>query len=384
MADRFTSHKARANLPLILSIVAACGLVVISFLPKLSGWSAWGPRIALLVLAVIGPIATQMEKRRAEDAQRFEVQVKIEPGNIDGFPDMRAFIDECALAEERDCLASLDAWEKRSRLEDGMTFGDEHEPLDGLSVAELIDLEKRQENGESLTGEERATLHAAQNETRKALEPIFSALLTSGKQEPQTTAQYRDEVSNYVANLRSSLAHMAEDGFCELSLGRIQLHLHNPTDRPFESVVMEVAFPEGVKIYGWGPADSERAILPTPPDSYGTARWRGLPDSFPLAPAFPPIHTLGLRPTSEPALVINGATVRFRAIRVRPKATESLHELIVITTSPTGSTLPLSWVATDGSALGQASGSLSLTISPAPSVESLIEAAEAALPAAAR
>jgi hypothetical protein len=146
----------------------------------------------------------------------------------------------------------------------------------------------------------------------------------------------------------------------------------NPTDLPFESVVVELTFPEGIELFGWKERPRHRAVLPQRPVAFGT--W--VPHNFGSYP-FAAIGALTPRPFGfsapvEPPLTINGSRIKFRQIQLRPKGTIELHELFVVRHESEESQLQIAWEATDGSALGRASGTVQLTVVNPPEVEELI------------
>jgi hypothetical protein len=174
----------RTNLPFILSITAAIGVVVVSLLPRFAGWQSWGLRVLAIILAGFGPVATQMEKRRAEDAQRFKAEVTVDPGTIAAFPDLEDIISEWTTAERARCLESLTEWETRqARPNEKRSFRPDASSDSGLTRSQQPDLAEQQRNREGLTAEEGQILRLAQDLRATAIAPLLKSLFPLGTTE---------------------------------------------------------------------------------------------------------------------------------------------------------------------------------------------------------
>jgi hypothetical protein len=364
----------RTNLPFILSLLAATGIVVVSLLPRFVGWPSWVLRVVAIVLAAIGPIATQMEKRRAEDAQRLRIQSTADPGTIAAFPNLEAVVSEWITEERAACLESLTGWETRqARFNETKSFTNDAANERGLIIRELLDLEERQRNGEVRSVEEDRSLRQAQEQVAAAIAPLLKSLVPFGATERRSPEQYRDEVDRYLRESSEASMVRAREEFIASGIARIVVQVANPTDRPYESVVVELTFPKDVELFRLKEDRRDRARLPQRPDPFGT------PHASEFGHAVLTHLGLNVNPYAnlapvEPSLTVDGSRVKFRQVRVRAKGSTDLHELFVVSRRAEGEEIEITWEATDGAALGRARGTFQLVLSEAPQATALLGA----------
>ena len=202
-------QELHLNAPFILSTLAAAGIVLLSLLPRFSGTAAWVLRVLAIVLATFGPIATQLETRRADEAKRLDVTMAVRQKLLAPFPANDRFLEEWLVHEETACLMSVEHYE-RPDPEPSHSTGFDVSQLRGPTFNELLDLEQKEAQGEELTPEQQQAL----SEGRQAMAGINKAMAQAFKgfastvnffvPEDRSPEQYRDEV---VAYLDSSAGH---------------------------------------------------------------------------------------------------------------------------------------------------------------------------------
>jgi hypothetical protein len=365
-------QKLRSNIPFALSVVAAAGLVLLSILPRESGAGAWVLRaIAAIVLATFGPIATQVEKRRADEAKRLDVSLAIREEQVTTFPGENQLVEQWLTDEQEACLLSVNQFVRRHAASSRPMNFDVRPTSGGPTIGEVLDLEKRDAQGEQLTPGERHTL----SEARKSFGEVYSKISLFSRPENRTAEQYRDEVAAYLDRARVAALLRLTQELVAAGLGQIQIELNNATDRPFQNVIVELRLPAGVEVFTEALPKRERASIPPRPREFGP---RAATD-FGYVPRAPDLSWLSLRPhlprPPEPRIRIESndfVKVTFPGVGLRPTGAVRLPVLFVVVRQDLGSTLKIGWEATADNANGRAEGTIALYVRPSPSVDDLI------------
>jgi hypothetical protein len=367
-------RKLRSNIPFALSAAAAAGIVLLSLLPRFSGSTAWVLRAVAIVLATFGPIATQVEKRRADEAKRLDVSLATRQEQITPFPTEHQLIEEWLADEQEACLLSIKRYEQL-QAQSSRRKSFEVGRLRGPTVGEVLDLEKRDALGEQLTPEERDTLSQAQKAFGEVVGKFSATVNLFSRPEGRTPQQYRDEVSAYLDNARAAVWLRLTEEFVAAGLGRIQVELMNGTDRPFESVIVEVGLPLGVEVFTETEPREERETIPPRPREFGERETTNVG----CIPRLPELSQLTRRPNwpapPEPQIRIesrDSVKVTFPGVGLRPFGTTLLPELFVVVRQDPGSTLEIGWEATAANANGRVVGRIVLNVGTPPSPDGVL------------
>ena len=330
------------------------------------------------LIAVISVLQEQRDRHAAAQTEaaraRLDVQVTLVPDSIGRSSAPDAFIAAWMESERAACLGSVPS--KGAPASRG--FRDLDEILDdeaeengevkGLTLGEMEHLETRVEVGELLSEEEQARYKDAKNRMRLA---GFSAALAASSKigsfgsalsspDVRSEGQYRAEVDAYLADGAEMLRAAVRWMEIEAKTARTQVRVHNPTDRNYSAVEVEIYIPGEVT----GVDPDEIADLPDPqarPRPFGSRRMHdyglklgtlGMP-YFPASPHFrhgPSIDNSG------------SARIRYPAFDLRPRETVLLDPVHLITEVDAGMGLSSTWTATATNADGQAGGNLNVSV----------------------
>ena len=374
-------QKFRSNIPFALSTVAAAGIVLLSLLPRFSGNVAWVLRGLAIVLATFGPIATQVETRRADEAKRLDMSLAVRETCLTPFPDNDPFLEEWLTDEQAACLLTVNQYEQ-PRPEPSHSTGFDVSQLRGPTPGELDELERQEAQGEQLTPEQQQELSEARRSKSgfnksmaEALQGLSSTINLFSRPEDRTPQQYRAEVVAYIDRARAAVSHRLTQEFVAARFGRIQAELTNGTDRPFESVIVELRLPLGVEVFTETVPKRERESIPPRPREFGK---REMTNVGYMTPSLA-LSQLSFRPNwptpPEPQVRIESSDsikVTFPGVGLRPGATVPLPELFVVVRQDQGSTLEIRWEATAANANGRVGGTIVLNVGALPSPDGVL------------
>ncbi len=372
-------RRVRSNAPFILSLVAAAGLILLSLLPRESGTVAWVLRVvAAIVLASFGPIATQVEKRRADEAKRLDVRLAVREGEIKSFPAEDPVIEEWLADEQAACLVGVNQYEHRHAepiRPGGFVVGSGGGP----TVRDVVDLERREAQGQQLTPEERRTLSEARESMAETRRNLLAALSAStdlfSRPEGRTPQQYRDEVRDYIDKARVAALLRLTQEFVAAGLGRIQIELTNATDRPFQSVIVELRLPANGEVFTKVVPERDRECIPPRPREFGQRERTGFePSSLGVGMrlSIPPQWPIPAKPQIRVDRGGDFVKVKFPGVELRATGVVALPEVFVVVPQGQGSSLEIAWEATDVNAHSRVVGTIRLHVGAPPSVAKLI------------
>jgi hypothetical protein len=371
--------------PVVGTIFASVGLYLVATVtPSGHGW-LWGcvgAGLTGLVVALQG-----LREWQINQASKISVPVEAECSTLPSLAGSDEFIDSIVQRERASCLESLNSPKKSSRsfasqqkrpereVEDFDEYLKQNPARPSMSLRDLTELERKEEDGEDLTEDERESLSAIREKMRPALEAISRSLSNpfgrlAGEPDTRTPEDYIREVDNYISNLRDYLNVALLRRHIEKGFGSIKVKISNGTDRILEDVQIILTF-QG-KVTGSNEAPS-LPDEPSKPREFGKRK--------PLLKSYlGPSSILGYRTDHfsgalQEADIDNSGScsIKYLPLTVRPHSTEWLDDIHLITREEPGNVLEGTWTATARNVDGQASGRFEIAIShEGPSLEHIL------------
>lgn len=382
MLDWLRLPSARTTL--IISGVAVVALpALLPFVGKAQGRTLIYLVVGISLLNGVAFLAQRWESARTAEQARERARIRLVLTPQEHLCGAKADVEPVLAAwrdtEERTCLAPLHR-ERPSLAQHAAMLGfggSAHTVLNlrtgplqsGVSLPDLLSLEGREDGGETLSDYEQAALQEARQRIQRSTQPLSSQMLLAQNALPsmrdygaepdkRTPAQYRKQIEKHLDISTRLLRQRLLQVEVHAEQARLVLRVHNPTDRNFTNVQIQVALPQGVGVL-LGPMH----VNPTPqrPRPFG-ARQPHL--GYDSPPGTPYIHEH-----------VPANTITLEPFNMRPDEILALPNMGLIINRPAGTTLILNWSATATDADGTASGSLNITVtSPADAHELLSKA----------
>ena len=283
----------------------------------------------------------------------------------------------------QECMSSLRAYEKALRQE---VTGPRHlgdltpsSRGQGLSVAELEDLEARVQAGGKLSIEEAVKLSTARESVRKASAMIAASFAGMYDTEPdqRTPEQYTAEVDAFIDACRELMPSILRKSAGE-HLDPAQFVLCNDTDENYPEVEVRVHIDGSVEAVPHAKRASNEGRLPNRPRPYGPVRRRLGAATFGHLTDFlnSPIHhgnwivppvAAGSKGPSVQIENSGSVTLTFTPVDLRPRQQNvPLPTAVLLAHIPSGATVRATWEATSSGVRGIARGELHVPITGEP------------------
>jgi hypothetical protein len=250
----------------------------------------------------------------------------------------------------------------------------------GPSVRDFMEWERRQEAGEALSDEEQRQLTDAQAQIAAALRPAMAAFDMFSEPDKRSESLYRREVGAYIDQCRKVIEDWTEFAYHLSSEGLLQLVLRNPTDVPFEGLILELTIIGSARVL-IGNADREevRDQLPPRPRAFGTRRQIGIAGISNLGDTYHPFNPLlghsSYSTVPDVQVGPDSTSVRFPAVTLRPEEPHlALDQLHLIVDEPEGFVVSIDWEASCTNATGRVRGNLSVSVSSSADQERILRA----------
>lgn len=319
------------------------------------GWTGWSRWVALGVAAICALISfgiPHWHQWKNQQESRLKLDIGIEPGLLPpSFASLDDFIDRWVREERSACLASLTAPITPSTPVLKPAPGDD-ELLRGVTMKEIILMEKRGGAGETLTDQDEAVLAAS----RRKLAGLISAVTQPDARSPE---QYLNEVEEYLTKCSMQMRRTVEWKYARQAALGFRVTVVNPTDRVFESVQVEIHLPGDVSAIAAGELVEPPDHLPSQPSSFGQPRSLIVRQPESLISVMPRAPKLHRWPRSDNS---RSANVEHEPVNVRPRSRVVLAIVHLLPRVAPGSTLDGTWSATATNALGKISGPLTVTV----------------------
>jgi hypothetical protein len=243
-----------------------------------------------------------------------------------------------------------------------------------LTLRQFRELRVRHDRGEELTPTEQEQLAAGQALMRAAGAGAsrFTAAAMGYEPEGRTSEAYLDEVEAYLRAAREAAVHHALTTAVRDGVGRLQPVATNPTERNFNSLLVEVQLDAPVLALNVEDAEdgSPEPKLPTRPRQWGMARRSGwlsgqLPQSTirlrpVVGPTLTPTVSLGREVSIEQG---PPCRIQWRVDHLPPRGSVNLDPIcVLIRPEYAGQTVTAQWTASARDADGVVAGTLSITI----------------------
>jgi hypothetical protein len=348
-------------------VLGAIGVVGLLAYPVVTdGWKGWARWVALCVAAVCAVISFGVPhwlQWKSQQESRLRLDVGTESGMPPSFASLDNFIERWVQEERHECLASLAAaitpTVGASKPAIGVSKPEpgDAELLGGVTLREILLLQKRGRAGEALTDQEEAVLAASRR--MKFLQTAVTSLGSMAQPDVRSPEQYRGEVDEYLARCSTQMRRtVAWEYAHQVALG-LTVAVVNPTDRVFQSVQVEIHLPGEVSAIAIGDLREPVDHLPARPRSFGVPR--PLIDTMtgnvflasPRAPRYPHWPRINNSHSVE---------VKYEPVTLRPRSRVALDIVHLLPRVAPGTTLEGTWSATATNALGKICGRFTVTV----------------------
>lgn len=372
-------------LTVTLAAAAAAALVVLSTL--LGGLHGWPLVVGLAFAALFTSLAIalpQLQQWQAQQAARLDLRLEVDrpTGPIPHYADNAGVIDGWLAEEQSRCLASLRRWEapvephvpsiSGSMNADKLGKHDDR-PLAGVKLGDILRLQDKQRNGQVLTDDEARIVAAA----TKSIYTKISAIIAGASStqalfsDPDTRSadEYNSQLSTHLSSCREVLHTRVLWAYVTADTGLMRLTIHNPTDRPFESVEVEVHLPGQVQAVDPEDVHEPSDEMPRPPKPFGErtlkTEYASLGGSQFLSGVYsrPRIPHLGHGPHIDNS---GSATITYEPFTLRPQTRQTLADIHLRITEPPGTVIECTWEAASTNAEGRVKGLLRIAVSAEP------------------
>jgi hypothetical protein len=237
-----------------------------------------------------------------------------------------------------------------------------------LTLRQLRELRVRHDRGEELTPTEQEQLAAGQALMRAAGAGArrISAAAMGYEPEDRTPEAYLDEVEAYLTGTRAAAVDHAVTRAVREGVGRLRPLATNPTERNFNSILIEVQLDAPVLALDVedGEDASPEPKLPTRPRQWGMARRSGWLSGQLLRPVVGPLLGPTL-PLGREVSIEQGppCRIQWRVDHLPPRGSVNLDPIcVLIRPEYAGQTVTAQWTASARDADGVVAGTLSITI----------------------
>jgi hypothetical protein len=350
----------------LLGVIAVVGFLLLSDTVVTPGWKGWPRWVALGAASICAAISfgvPQWQQWKIQQESQLRLDIEIEPGLPPSFASLDDFIDTWVHEERHKCLASLTApitsamGVSRPAIGVSKPEPGDAELLGGVTLRDILLLQKRGRGGEALTDQEEAVLAASRRMTfyQTAVTSVASLMAQPDARSPE---QYLEEVEDYLARCSSQMRRTAEWQHVHAAPG-LTVTVVNPTDRVFESVQVEIHLPGEVSAIAIGDLLEPMDFLPNRPRSFGEPRL--LIDTmagnlFQTVPGTP-------RPPRWPRINnSHSVEVKYEPVPLRPRSRVALDIVHLLPRAAPGTTLEGTWSATATNARGKICGRFTVTV----------------------
>jgi hypothetical protein len=321
-----------------------------------------GVAVVLYISTFIGP---ELARRIADEDARLAVDFDLTPPleAVPSYSDPHRVTQGWLDTEREKCLACLSPAPKMNARPKTFDVGAIE---GGSSHFELMEYERREKSGETLTAEERQALEDARStlaDTIRAASTMAFAINVLSEPDKRTEAEYRSEVNSYIELCRKAIDQGTDHTYMATGLGRFCVRLHNPSKRTFERVQLEVTIPGKVWAFRHRDRDDPDPF-PLRPRKFGERRQFDMnAAAFSYGSlAMPPL----VRPSANPPRPViehsNGASIKYPPVTIRARGSIDLDEIHIFTTEPAGTALVGKWEATATNADDRIPGTFELAV----------------------
>lgn len=385
-AVNWFTRLSEATRVAVLAVLAAAvaGAPTLADLGK--GWRVAGA-VAGPVLIVVSALLSHLAQRQAK---RLDISLETQPDPVvvPAFPGGGDAIGRWLVNERGECLASVappappepPPDTQRSRR-GGFRAADVSDdpaetPAGDDRAPDTVDDPAEQEASEPLTPAQRQIAASAANmfATANAVAAQFASMFDALSQpDRRTEDEYRSQVEEYLASAEEQLHAHLRWNFFETGKAHLCLLVVNNTDRPFESVQVEVRLPGPVEAVD---PDMERQPpenLPSRPKPFGKRTMSWEVSGGPSLLGFIPPH-VGFPGLSAGLDIDNtgSAHVTFPPFTLRPRSQVTLDPVHLVIRAEPGAVIDGTWTATATNAEGRAGGALRVHVASAPGVVELL------------
>lgn len=352
--------------PLTLSMVGGVGLFLFGVIPSPHGLARSGEICIAVILVGLTFVGPDLARRNADEEARLAVEYLLDPplNGIPTYEDLDGVVDAWVDSEREACLECLrPAPQPKADRKKGFTVD---ATGDGPTIADVMEYERRKEAGQALTPEETNILRDAQANITRAIGGASALLAFNMFSEPdkRTEDGYRREVESYLECCRDVISQSTERAYLRQNIGRFRIRLHNPTDRTYERVQVEVTI-QG-KIWAKLASDSnDPDPFPSRPRKFGQGRVfdTSIASIGMISPALLSPH---LRESSNPLGPridnSNSTSISYPLVSLRAQGDVILDDVHLASCEPVGTILKGTWEATSTSADGRVIGNFELTV----------------------
>jgi len=363
-------------LTITLASGAAAVLVVLSTV--LGGLHGWQLVVGLALAALFTALAIalpQLQQWQGQQSARLDLRLEMDRprGSIPHYADNAGVIDGWLAEEQSRCVASLRRWEAPVEPHAPSISGSikadklgKHDDrlLAGVKLGDIVRLQERQRNGQVLTDDEARIVAAATKSISSKMSAISMEALFSDP-DTRSEGEYRAEVSTHLSSCRGILAARVLSAYVSAETGLMRLTIHNPTDRPFESVEVEVHLPGQVEAVDPEDVHAPSDEMPRRPKPFGERTqkfdYAGLSGSRFLSGIYAPPRVPQLR--RGPHIDNSGsATITYEPFTLRPETRETLADIHLRISEPPGTVIEGTWGAAGTNAEGRVKGILRITV----------------------
>lgn len=372
-------------LTVTLASAAAAALVVLStLLGDLHGWPLVVGLAFAALFTALAIALPQLQQWQAQQAARLDLRLEVDrpTGPIPHYEDNAGVIDTWLAEEQSRCLASLRRWEApvephvpsvsgSINAEPLGRHGDS--PLDGVTFGDITRLQERRRGGEVLSDDEvRIVAAATKSIYTKISEIVAGASSTQAlfsDPDSRSADEYNSQLSTHLSSCRDLLHARVLWAYVTAGTGLMRLTIHNPTDRPFESVEVEVHLPGQVRALDPENVPEPSDEMPRPPRPFGERTLKAEYGSFGrsqfLSGVYSPPRIPHLRRGPQ---IDNGgsAKITYEPFTLRPQTRETLADIHLRITEPPGTVIECTWEAASTNAEGRVKGTLRIAVSAEP------------------
>jgi schlafen family protein len=208
--------------------------------------------------------------------------------------------------------------------------------------------------------------------TQLGLSPTMQNLLLGGSGgggEYRSQEKYREEISEYLDQLRDTLPKILPARAFLHEVARLRLEVVNPTDTTFTKVRVEICLPPELRVEDWHGDARAEGELPKRPVPYGRARQSPL--GFRGGVSMASLSALGPAPvlaSDFPDIYAgpDGVRVEYAPIDVRPQGVAPLRNIWLVIDDPAAESIPVRWEATATNAAKRLSGTFDVPVDQPP------------------